>query len=99
MECGYQWAQHKDQPSIIYGWPITKWEEWKRPNSLINIEHIFPQDVCMKFNMDKCKVIAIQRGWLKHSYGLKLPYSELIKEIDTVEYKIASINVWAVGVI
>ena len=78
---------------------MTKWEEWKRPNSLINIEYIFPQDVAMKFNTDKCNVITMQKGWLKHSDEMELPDGELMKEIDTVEYKIDKINVWAVGVI
>ena len=41
----------------------------------------------MKFGINKCKVLTMQRGRIKHSDGLKLPDGELMKEIDIAGYR------------
>ena len=38
-------------------------------------------------DLDKCKVLKMLQGKIKHSDGLKLPDGELMKEIGTAGYK------------
>ena len=51
-------------------------------DSLINMVHIYSEDISMEFGLRKCGILIMQRGKLVHTVGMEFPSSEKIKEID-----------------
>lgn len=56
-------------------------------DSLINTVHTFSDDIGMSFGINKCGVLILKRGKVIKSDGIKLPDSNVIKEVDENGYK------------
>ena len=75
MKCGYQLEKCNIKINHLLFMDDLKLyvKNERQLNSSINTVHIFSQEIGMKFGMDKCKVLTMQQGRMKHSDGLKLP--------------------------
>ena len=56
-------------------------------DSLVQTVWNYSEDIGMKFDMDKCEVLELERGKLVRSEGIELPDGENIKELDQEGYK------------
>ena len=56
-------------------------------NALVDTVHIFSEDIGMKFGMDKCNIMILEKGRRKSTEGIKLPDGELMKQIEVTGYK------------
>ena len=89
MDCGYQLGKGRVKINhLLFMDDLKLYGRTERElNSLVNTVHIFSEDIGMKFGMDKCNVLLMQRGRMKHTEGIKLPDGELMKEIESSGYK------------
>ena len=54
---------------------------------LVGIVYEYSDDIGMRFGLDKCGVLVIEKGVKKKSEGIILPSGEVIKEIEEGGYK------------
>ena len=65
----------------LYGANVIELEE------LVGAVKRYSDDVGMRFGLDKCGVLVVERGVKKKCEGINLPDGELIKEIEESGYK------------
>ena len=56
-------------------------------DSLLQTVWSYSEDIGMKFGIDKCAVIELERGRLVRSERIELPDGERLKEVDQEGYK------------
>ena len=56
-------------------------------DSLVQTVWSYSEDIGMKFGIDKCAVLGLERGRLVRSEGIELPDGERMKEVDEEGYK------------
>ena len=66
----------------------------KQLDSLVKTVWLYSQDIGMKFGIDKCAVLEMERGKLIRSEGIILPDGERMKEVDEEGYKYLGVLQW-----
>ena len=89
MDCGYQFTKGGVKVNhLLFMDDLKLYGKSERElNSLVNTVHIFSEDIGMKFGMDKCNVMVMERGKMKQTTGIKLPDGEVMKQIEKDGYK------------
>ena len=77
----------QDQSHTIYGWLEVIWKECSQMNSLVQTVCSYSEDIGMKFAIDKCSVLELERGRLVRSEGIEFPDGERMKEVGQEGYK------------
>ena len=89
MKCGYQFKKGSRKINhLLFMDDLKLYGKTERElNSLVNTVHVITEDIGMKFGMDKCNMMAMERGKMKWSEGIVLPDGETMKQIDRTGYK------------
>ena len=89
MSCGYEMRKGaKKINHLLFMDDLKLYGKTERElNSLVNTVHIFSEDIGMKFGMDKCNIMIMDRGKMKESCGITLPDGENMKQIEKAGYK------------
>ena len=51
-------------------------------DTLVVTVHVFSTDIGMEFGMKKCGTLTIKKGKVLRCEGMKLPNSEVMKEVE-----------------
>ena len=57
----------------------------KELDLLVNTVRFFSKDIGMKFGIEKCAMLVIEKGKIVKSVGIELPDGEVIKSLQEVE--------------
>ena len=55
-------------------------------DTLVRTVHVFSTDIGMEFGMKKCGILTMKRGKVARCEGIKLPNSEVMKEVEKEGY-------------
>ena len=55
-------------------------------DKLVRTVHVFSTDIGMEFGMKKCGILTMKRGKVARCEGIKLPNSEVMKEVEKEGY-------------
>ena len=56
-------------------------------DSLVQTVWSYSEDIVMKFGIDKCPVLELDRGMLVRSEGIEFPNGEIMKDVDQEGYE------------
>ena len=54
-------------------------------DSLVQTVRVFSEDIGMKFGIEKCAMLVIEKGKIVKSVGIELPDGEVIKSLQEGE--------------
>ena len=63
----------------------------EQTNTLVRTVHVFSSEIGMEFGIKKCGILAMKRGKIVKSEGIKLPDGEVMKQVGQEGYTYLSI--------
>ena len=54
-------------------------------DSLVQIVHVFSEDIGMEFDIEKCAMLAIEKGKIVKWVGIELPNGKVVKSLQEGE--------------
>ena len=58
----------------------------EQTNTLVRTAHVLSADISMKFGIKKCGILAMKRGKIVESEGIKLPDGDVMKQVGQEGY-------------
>ena len=54
-------------------------------DSLVQIVHVFSEDIGMEFDIEKCAMLVMEKGKIVKSVGIELPNGKVVKSLQEGE--------------
>ena len=88
VNAGYEWGKKEYKLNHLLFMDdlklFSKSEE--QMDTLVRTVYVFSTDIGMKFGMKKCGILTMKRGKVVRCEGIKLPNSEVMKEVEKEGY-------------
>ena len=89
VDAGYRFNRSREKVNHILFMDDLKFygRSKEELEMLVEMVKLFSDDLGMKFGLEKCGVLVVEKGVKKKCEGMELPEREVIKEIDESGYK------------
>ena len=84
-KAAYEFSESKEKINHLLFMDGLKLYSEKRLDSLVQTVRVFSEDIGMKFGIEKCAMLVMEKGKIVKSVGIELPNGKVIKSLQEGE--------------